>query len=1440
MLPTLRALVTALLTFLAVALGAVQATAEESAPEHADLVLVGVGGLHWSDVDRTATPTLWRMITEGSVGSISVHAAPVTCPVDAWLTISASRRVTVATEKGDGEQSATVPVECEPLPEVTPTTSAVPPGPHLVRGWKRLADTSVEGSGVPGTIGDLIDDAGSCTTAVAPGAAIALADEHGRLHRYAADLAAVSAAELRACPVTVLDAGELPADRTERTDALTALDSQLQLLTRTVAPGTDVLVAGVSDSPTGETGLQAVVEWRRGGGTVGWLSSGSTRRPGVVTLADLGATVAQAGDADTSDLTGSPLFVSSERRMSTNRTVENRRYFTEMTTISPQLRPVLLLTMAGAAIFALGTVLVARRRRRTPAPATRRAVLAVLLLGVCTPIGMHLAALSRWWGSPAPLFAATGWYVLAATIVAVVSWYVSRALPPGRWRLGAVTAGVTWLVLTVDGVTGTVLQSGSILGDASSAGARYYGFGNTTFGVYAASGLVLAAAVASWLLAAGRRTAAVVAVSSIGFVSVVVDGWPTFGADFGGILALIPAFAVLAVGVAGAVVTFRRAALILAAAVAAVVAVAVVDWARPGRSSHLGLFVQRVIDGDAGVVVSGKLSGAWATVDQPAGALSALVCLAVCASLVGPDRWRPPVLRRAYGSWPLLRPALVAVVVAALFGSVLNDSGVVVAIVVLGFAGVCLLTSGLASAWGRLPGVTVPRDADAPLRRMGGVVVASGGALLVALMLVTVAVSPLAVAAGAVTSGAGQVAVTPGKPVVVLGTSGLAWDDVDRATTPTLWGLLRDGAAAGGVTPGATGRSARCTSGGWLALSAGRAPITGQNVDGEWQCAPWVVDAQGDGARVAGWDELAALQSTSEFHTTIGELGNTLATNDVCATAVGPAAALALARTDSTVARYRSLTDATTDPADVFSCPLTMVDVGATPHEPGDDPAYRATALVALDAQVRELLGVIPQSSTVMLVDTGNPARARAELGVGMLDAEDVTGTRYWSTPSTRWVGVVRLLDLPATLLTAVGITPPDVFTGSPITVGVDRPTDAATAVRQLADLTTRDQALRGTSTVVTTWPLVGSLVLILLGTFAAPWLARRLRRTEVGIRRVADAAFLVLASLPAGVFLMTATSWWRFADPKTVMWLAVAGCTLLVAAAVALVPWRPVAGGPGVVALFTFGLLTLDALLGTPLHRGSLLGPAPTLGGRFYGFGNPTYSVYVVGALVGAAALGTWLRRFGRWAAAAGAAFVAGTALVVDVWPSLGADVGGGLVLLPAGAIVVLAVAGIRVTWVKLALAAAAGVLLVAGIGVLDWLRPAPERTHLGIFVQSVVDGTAWDTISRKLDYAVGTVNGSTITWLTFAVLLLGVGVLWKPLRWVAWERVEAQWPLARPALWALLLAAVGGSLVNDYGIKIATGVLAALLPVVGMLLTRSAPLPGDLEDYPAEQRTT
>ncbi|MCR6688402.1 hypothetical protein [Cellulomonas sp.] len=1450
--------------------GAGAAHADEDEPR--DVVVIGVGGMHWSDVDRVGTPTLWRMVGEGAVGSISVHTSSAQmCRLGAWETVSAGRRVppvptreqqdpddtgTPGSDAGDGTDDGTGDGsddafdDCRPLPGVSAATDAV--GPATVRGWSDLAvpsDDEPAGSyGRPGTVGALLEETGRCTTAIGPGAAIALADARGKVERYAPTLGAVGDDELRACPVTVVDAGDLPADRTDRRDALGLLDDELRRVLAAVEDGTDVVVAGISDGPAGESGLQAIASWRAGGGTIGWLTSSSTRRTGIVTLTDLSATLVAAVGGPSADLDGAPLEVGPERRMSTDRTVENRRYLTEMTTITPHLLPLLLAVVGVVVGLVLVSLLVLRRRHARPPPALRRVTVAVLLVGACTPVGAQLAALSRWWGAPAPMFAAAAWWAVATTAVALAAWGLSRRMPAGPWRLAIPTAALTWLVVTVDGLTGTVLQQGSILGVTPTLGARYYGFGNTTFGVYAAASLVLAAGVAALARAAGRRGLALAAVVVVGVVTVVVDGWPAFGADFGGVLALVPAFAVLLLGAVGGPVNARRAVLFGGVAVLVVAVVSVVDWARPGRSSHLGLFVQRVLDGEAFAVVLGKAAGAWATVAQPLGATAAVVCLAVCVLLVGPQRWRPAVLRRVTAAWPGLDRLLQAVAVAALVGSLLNDSGVVVATAVLGVAGAVLLASLTADRWAALP--DDPAPVRSPLRRMPAVVATTGGGLLAALLLVTVVVPLSAAVPGAVTAGRGTPAVPQDAPVVVVGTSGVDWSKVDRTATPTLWGLLRDGAPAGGVTPGATGRSAWCSSGGWLALSSGRAALAGSAQDGAWRCASWWVQTTADGgATVPGWADLVALQSASEFRPRLGALGEGLAASGECSTAVGPRAALALALPDGTVPRYRTFADMVADAPDAFSCPTTVVDAGsATPPALAKDVAGDQAgldALRAVDANVARVLRAAPADATVLVVDTGIAGRGRPVLGVGIGDTATRSG--FLTTPATRWVGVIRLLDLPLTLLTHAGAVAGDDFAGSPAQIGAERPSEVATTVQQLEDLTARDQALRGTSTPVTTPPLLLALLVLALATLLGPRLVRARPPLAERLRRAADVVLLVLATLPVASFLITTTAWWRAADPDTALWVALAGWAAVIAACVALLPRRPVLAGPGVLAALTFGVLTLDALLGTPLHRGSPQGPAVTLGGRFYGFGNPTYSVYVVAALVTAAVLGGALVRRGRrLLGTCAAAAVCGIALVVDLWPGLGADVGGGLVLVPASLVVVLGVAGVRVTWLRLLVAGAAGVLLVGGIAVLDWLRPAADRTHLGVFVQRIADGSAWETVARKLGYAAATVTTGWLPVLTLAVLVLVALALWPVarVRVPGWPTVERAWPLARPVTVALLIAGVAGGLVNDYGVRIATVMLVTALPLFGMIGLRAATptgpgLTAGRDDYPASTST-
>ncbi|WP_407320233.1 hypothetical protein UQW22_07180 [Isoptericola halotolerans] len=1454
MRPTLRPVVVMVGLLCALALSLVPTAHADDRPAGSPVVLAGVAGLQWTDVDAVRTPHLWRLVGGGSVASVSVRTLTPTCPVDAWLSLSAGHRVVAERDdRSDGsEDDEELASPCPPVP-VLPAAGT--PHPVHVPGWDDLvAEEDVPAAGPElGALGGLAETVGRCTTAVGPGAALALADPAGDVGRYLTDPSDLTnASDLSACPVTVVDLGMLPDAATERTEAVASVDAAVGRLAALLPDGGRLVVAGLADTPLGPEDLQVVVDWTAPGGDATWLTSTSSRWPGVVVAGDLSATLADAllVGADLEDeqvaeaaslFTGSPLQHGEDRRLAVPRTVENRQYLSVLTETLPRMTPLLVGTMALAVVGAVTGLLVSRRRPARLAPA-------VLVVASCLPVAATLATLSRWWVSPVPVTVLSVAVVLGATAVALVAWCARLLLPPSPWRLPTVLAAVTWLVLTVDGLTGTTLQQGSLLGPAPSLGARFYGFSNSVFAVYAVAGLVLAAGVAAVLRRRGssRRTQ-VLAVAAVATVTVLVDGLPPFGADLGGILALVPAFAVLLLGVAGIRVTWRRALLVAGATLLGAATVAVVDWAFP-PATHLGGFVQSLLDGDAAAVVAAKASGAWATVAHPAGAFAAVVCGVAAWAVLDPRRFRLTGVAAAYDRDPLLRRTVGAVVTVAVVGTLLNDSGVVVAMYVLLLAVPLLLVGGLETALVPPPGTGEP---SAPRSGVPRLLAGVGAGLLITLQLGGAALPASGLSHAGDVSDGGSPVLSDGEPVVVIGTDGLRWQDVSPTATPTLWRALRDGAGAGGVTASVTGASADCVAAGWLGMSAGRSAVTGAAVDGAWRCADWDVTPAAGGtgsATVDGWDGLTDLQAGSAFAPRLGVLGGALADGGVCSTAVGPAAALTLAEPDGSVERYRSVTDALADPDDAFGCPVTVVDAGAAPYHPtGAGSVFRPVpdeatssgptrdaALREVDATVRDVLDVVPDDATVLVLDVGNPAPTRPALGVGLARTDTESAPSYLTSSSTRWLGVVRLLDVPVTLVEDFGLPRPAELSGAVVSLGADRPSSSGATVRDLAAITDRDHALRQVTDATTGRPTVVALGALALVVLVLPWLRRRRHARTVRVSaRVLETVLLLCAAVPAASFLMTSWTWWRLPDPDVGLWVALGAGTVTVALVGSLAPRRPAWAGTVVVASVTFVVLTFDALLGTPLHRGSPLGAAPTLGGRFYGFGNPTYSVYAVVAVLCAAGVATLVaRRWNRVAGAVAAGVVGVVTTVVTVWPTFGVDVGGGLVLVPVFAVVVLGALGARSTWPRLLLAGGAGVLLVAVIGVVDWLRPLDQRSHLGAFVQAVIDGGAFETVWRKAGYAWSSLGAGLPAGMSLGVLVALALVLWGGprlrARWL--EQSEEAWPLLRPVLVALLIAGVGGALVNDYGIRVVTLMLFPAVPMLGLLALRAAPgLPAD-----------
>ena len=65
--------------------------------ESAPVVLLGVPGLLWTDLDPVETPALWELAGRASTASMSVRTvSAVTCPLDGWLMVSTGRRAQAA------------------------------------------------------------------------------------------------------------------------------------------------------------------------------------------------------------------------------------------------------------------------------------------------------------------------------------------------------------------------------------------------------------------------------------------------------------------------------------------------------------------------------------------------------------------------------------------------------------------------------------------------------------------------------------------------------------------------------------------------------------------------------------------------------------------------------------------------------------------------------------------------------------------------------------------------------------------------------------------------------------------------------------------------------------------------------------------------------------------------------------------------------------------------------------------------------------------------------------------------------------------------------------------------------------------------------------------------------------------------------------------------
>ncbi|MCU1691005.1 MAG: hypothetical protein JWM64_96 [Frankiales bacterium] len=610
------------------------------------VVLVGAPGLRWDDVGPE-TPALQALAARGSTGALSVRSAgPRTCPADGWVMAAAGNRARAGRASG-GACTDVVPGR-EALPG-TARDNATLRFDNDVRALSRaLGDGCVRALG------------GS-------GAELATGEPAAPLTVQAL---LTGAAE---CPLVVVDAGPVHHDA-RRTADLARVDAAVAL---TALPlqrsGGVVLVAGLAD--TSDAGqdraptprLHVVVAAGQGFDGGHGLVSASTRRAPYVQVVDLAPMVLRVlGLPQPTTMTGQPLRVA--ERTDRAGLVDLDRHAGAMRRYTPRFFVMLVV----AQLLLYGTALLLFRRDASGRlrDRARRAAYVGALAAAAAPVSTYLADLLPWWRADPVLPALLGAVALADAVVVAIAL-------SGPWRralLGpvGVVCGGTATVLAVDLVTGARLQMGSLAGYSPLVAGRFAGVGNVAFAVFASSALL---ATACALHGRGRRTA-LAGCAGVGLVCVAVDGGPSWGSDFGGVLALVPGFAVLAMLAAGIRVSVVRLAGVGLSAVALVSAFAVLDWSRPAdQRSHLGRFVQQVLDGDAGTVLQRKAAANLGLLTSSV--LTLLVPLLVLFVAQVVLRPRGPVAA-AFAQAPVWRSGLVAVLVMSLVGFAVNDSGVAV------------------------------------------------------------------------------------------------------------------------------------------------------------------------------------------------------------------------------------------------------------------------------------------------------------------------------------------------------------------------------------------------------------------------------------------------------------------------------------------------------------------------------------------------------------------------------------------------------------------------------------------------------------------------------------------------------------------------------------------------------------------------------------------
>ncbi|HUR50032.1 MAG TPA: glycosyltransferase [Acidimicrobiales bacterium] len=703
------------------------------------ILLVGLPGVRIDDLD--AMPNLSRLARQGALGALTVRTRTgYPTSTEGYASLGAGSRVDAETPAGLAFNSG------EPLEggvardALGRRAGATPGGEVVVVGAPSAARQAGErASSLPGALGAAVHGAGLATAVIGNAdthrprliddpqlgptnpeepevpdvsrpAAVALMDYAGGVDLGRVDagllmadaaapfglrsdpeemVAAVSDAVGRGADLLLVDPGDmdraqafadLVTDRqaeAHRMNSLARTDGLLPRIIDAVGSDATVVVFGVTP-PAPDWHLTPLVI--RGPsirpGTL--VHSPSTRRPGVAALTDLAPTVLDLLGTDRpAGMIGRPLRAASGVAADPGSRLSE---LSKIDRVASYRERIYLGTTMGyiafqALLYLLALFVFLRFGGRGPAAtALRLGVLAVAGHPVATFLHRQIPGVEEWgWAGVVVLVALD--LILGALALALGR---RRSLAPIGW-----IAAATIAVLVADVASGAHMQMSSLLGYSFHSAGRFTGFGNQAFAVLASTTILAGAIHVHY---APRRGEALVSTGLLFLFVAIIDGSPTLGSDVGGILTMVPVFGLTWFAIAGRKLSWRAVGTAFALTLLAVGLAAGVDFARPAESrTHLGRLVAAVVDGGPAPlleIVGRKAAANLRTWGSPWVWGLAVLAISLITVLVVDRNWH-----RVLPTGSALRAGALGTVAAGILGYAANDSGVVVAALILVYLG---------------------------------------------------------------------------------------------------------------------------------------------------------------------------------------------------------------------------------------------------------------------------------------------------------------------------------------------------------------------------------------------------------------------------------------------------------------------------------------------------------------------------------------------------------------------------------------------------------------------------------------------------------------------------------------------------------------------------------------------------------------------------------